>query len=77
MQFTPILAQWIRIFEILASDRKRIFTFFEVNIKYISSRVLKTSEFSQVKILMFSTHKMKYIWYLLQIGKFSFLIYFS
>ena len=35
--------------------------------KYISSRELKTSKFSCVlrtmKILMFSTHSMKYIWY--------------
>ena len=29
--------------------------FFEVNTKYISS--------SELKILMFSTHEMKYIWY--------------
>ena len=38
--------------------------FFEVNTKYISSSVLK--------ILMFSTHKMKYIWYLQKEKKFSF-----
>ena len=42
--------------------------FFEVNNKYISSSVLKASEFSQVRSTsensMFSTHKMKYIWYL-------------
>ena len=36
--------------------------FFEVNTKYISSSVLNTSEFSRVKILMRSTHEMKYIW---------------
>ena len=46
--------------------------FFEVNTKYISSSVLKTSEFSRVKILMFSTHEMKYIWYLPKKSKFSF-----
>ena len=50
--------------------------FFEVNIKYISSSVLKTSEISWVrstnKISMFSTHEMKYIWYLLIRNKFSF-----
>ena len=33
-----------------------IFSFFAVNTNYISSSVLK--------ILMFSTHTMKYIWYL-------------
>ena len=38
--------------------------FFEVDTKYISLSVLKTSEFSLVKILMFSTHMMKYILYL-------------
>ena len=41
--------------------------FFEVNTKYISSSELKTSEFhecaARVKIIMFSTHEMKYIWY--------------
>ena len=50
--------------------------FFEVNTKYISSSVLKTSEFhecaARVKISMFSTQKMKYIWYLPRKSKFSF-----
>ena len=50
--------------------------FFAVNTKYISSSVLKTSEFSQVcltsEILMLSTHEMKYIWYLPKKCKFSF-----
>ena len=35
--------------------------FFEVNTKYISSSVLKTSEFARMKISMFSTYEMKYI----------------
>ena len=38
--------------------------FFDVNTKNISSSVLKTAGFSRVKILMFSTQEMKYIWYL-------------
>ena len=50
--------------------------FFEVNTKYISSSELKTSEFSEcaarVKIFMFSTHEMKYIWYSPKKSKFSF-----
>ena len=54
--------------------------FFEVNTKYISSSVLKTSEFSWVrsrmKISMFSTHEMKYIWYLLKKVHFLFILYF-
>ena len=39
--------------------------FFEVNTKHISSSELKT-------FFMFSTHKMKYIWYSPKKGKFSF-----
>ena len=50
--------------------------FFEVNTKYISSNVLKTSEFhecaARMKISMFSTLEMKYIWYSSQKSKFSF-----
>ena len=38
-------------------------TTFLVNTKYISSLELKTLEFSLLKILLFSTHSMKYIWY--------------
>ena len=38
--------------------------FFEVNNKYISSSVLKIS--------MFSTHEIKYIWYFTKKSKFSF-----
>ena len=53
--------------------------FFEVNTKYISSSVLKTSDFhecaARMKISMFSTHEMKYIWYLLKKSKFSFFFY--
>ena len=44
---------------------KRKFTFFG-KYQYISSRELKTLEFSLVrivKILMFSNNSMKYIWY--------------
>ena len=45
-----------------------------VAVKYISSRELKTSEFSLmlrlVKILLFSTHSMKYIWYSSQKSKY-------
>ena len=41
---------------------------FTVNTKYISSSVLK--------ILMFSTHEMKYIWYLPKKGNFLFISYF-
>ena len=43
--------------------------FFEVNAKYISSSELKTSE---LKLFMFSTHEMKYIWYSPKKSKFSF-----
>ena len=43
---------------------------FDVNTKYISLSVLKTSEFhecaAQMKISMFSTHEITYIWYLLK-----------
>ena len=52
--------------------------FFEVNTKYISSSVLKTSEFhecaARMKILMFSTHEMKYTWYLLKKVNFLFIL---
>ena len=43
--------------------------FFEVNTKYISSNALNISN---LKLLIFSTHEMKYIWYLPKKGKFSF-----
>ena len=35
--------------------------FFEVNTKYISLDALKISVISRVKLLIFSTHEMKYI----------------
>ena len=51
--------------------------FFEVNTKYISSSVVKNisifhESVERVKMLIFSLHKMKYIWYLLKTSKFSF-----
>ena len=50
--------------------------FFEVNTKYISSNVLKISIFhecvARVKLLIFSTHEMKYFWYMPKKSKFSF-----
>ena len=53
---------------------------FEVNTKYISSSVLKTSELSRVsstsEIRMFTTHEMKYIWYFPRKSTFSFNLYF-
>ena len=48
------------------------FYFFEVNTKYISSNVPKMSVISQVKLLIISTHEMKYFWYLPNKGMFSF-----
>ena len=49
---------------------------FEANTKYISSSVLKTSDFhecaARMKISMFSTRETKYIWYLLKKRKDSF-----
>ena len=50
--------------------------FFDVNTKYTSPSVFKTSGFSRVKILMFSTHEMKYIWYLPKKVVFLFLFNF-
>ena len=43
--------------------------FFEVNTKYISSSAVKKISIfhecvARVKMLIFSTHEMKYIWYL-------------
>ena len=46
--------------------------FFEVNTKYISLNALKISVISRVKLLIFSTHKMKYFLYLQKKGNFSF-----
>ena len=55
---------------------KRIFTFFEVNTKYISSSVLKTSDFSRVLIMsenydVFDSRD-EIFWYLPKNSKFSF-----
>ena len=49
--------------------------FFEVNTKYISSSELKTSEFSRVKIPMFSTHEMKYFGIYQKKVNFLFMLY--
>ena len=51
--------------------------FFEVNIKYISSSAVKKISIfhecvARVKMLIFSPHEMKYIWYLPRKSKFSF-----
>ena len=51
--------------------------FFEVNTKYISSSAVKKISIfyecvARVKMLIFSTHEMKYIWYLPKKSKFSF-----
>ena len=52
--------------------------FFEVKIKFISSSVLKTSDFSRVRstsensYVFFFTHEMKYVWYLPKKVKFLF-----
>ena len=58
----------------------REYLLFEVNTKFISSSVLKTSEFSQVhsmsENLMFSTQEMKYIWYLQKKENFLLILYF-
>ena len=52
------------------------FYFFEVNTKYITSSVMKTTEFSQVRSTsensMFSTHVMTYLLYSPQKSKFIF-----
>ena len=59
--------------------------FFEVNTKYISSNALKISVISRVhstseiadirvKLLIFSTHEMKYIWYLPKKVNFLFIL---
>ena len=50
--------------------------FFEVNTKYISSSAVKKISIShecvaRVKMLIFSPHEMKYIWYLPKKSKFS------
>ena len=58
---------------------KRKLTFFSVNTKYISSRELETSKFhlcyACLKIQMFSTHLMKYIWYSPQKSKYPLFIF--
>ena len=51
--------------------------FFEVNTKYISSSAVKKISIfhecvARVKMLIFSPHEMKYIWYLPRKSKFSF-----
>ena len=51
--------------------------FFEVNTKYISSSAVKNISIfnecvARVKMLIFSPHEMKYIWYLPRKSKFSF-----
>ena len=54
--------------------------FFEVNTKYISSSVLKTSYFhecaARMKISMFSAHEMNYISYLQKKVNFLFILFF-
>ena len=50
--------------------------FFEVNTKYISSNMLKISVIARVKLLIFSTHEMKYFCYLPK-QKVNFLFIFS
>ena len=50
--------------------------FFEVNTKYISSSAVKKISIfhecvARVKMLIFSPHEMKYIWYLPKKSKFS------
>ena len=54
--------------------------FFEVNTKYISSSAVKKIRIfheceARVKMLIFSPHEMKYIWYLPKKSIFSFYIY--
>ena len=58
--------QSMRIYKSLKSIEN--ICFFEVNTKYISA--------SELKILMFSTHKMKYIWYSPKKANFLFILYF-
>ena len=53
-----------------------------MNTKYISSSAVKKISIfhecvAQVKMLIFSRHEMKYIWYLPKKSKFSFLILYS
>ena len=52
--------------------------FFWVNTKYISSNALKISVISRVRstseMLIFSTHEMKYIWYLPKKVNFLFIL---
>ena len=50
------------------------FFFFSVNTKNISSHVLKKSSISLVKMLIFSTHSMEYIWYSPQKSKYPLFI---
>ena len=54
--------------------------FFEVNTKYISSSAVKKISIfhecvARVKILIFSPHEMKYIWYLPKKVNFLFILY--
>ena len=80
-----------RVTQTCAFNKKRLFAhmqyiediyFFEVNTKYISSSgVKKISIFhecvARVKMLIFSPHEMKYIWYLPKKSKFSFYFIFN
>ena len=61
LHFHRLPLQWENAYVLYKIKRK--FTFISVNSKYIKSRKVKTSKFSLMKILMFSTHSMKYIWY--------------
>ena len=53
--------------------------FFEVNINYISSNVLKISVFPRMRstseMMMFSTQEMKYVWYLSKKVNFLLILY--
>ena len=67
------LTNWLTVNLLKKYKIKRKFTFFSKNHIYITSRELKTSKFSccaLMKILMFSTHSMKYIWYSPQKSKY-------
>ena len=55
-------------------NKKKIY-FFSVNTKNFSSHVLKISAISLVKLLIFSTHSMKYIWYSPQKSKYPLYIF--
>ena len=66
------LTNWLTVNLLKKYKTKKQCTFL-ANTKYISSRELKTSKFScyaLMKILMFLTHSMKYIWYSTQKSKY-------